>query len=188
MTTRFAEIIELKRQLDDKLKTFGKDAIAEAFAPFFAANRDVDGVCWSQYTPYFNDGDSCEFGVHEPSIILTLAAAKAYKPEADWSEYSTARVEEKPLAECTPEELRTLAEAKESASDMLPEDEYFGYNNPRCFESWDLRDSSYNLEQMGFDNVWGQIPEEVFESVFGDHVEVRIMRDGTVEVTECEHD
>ena len=188
MTTKFQQIIDLKQQLDAKLKGFGKEAIAEAFAPFFAANPNIDGIYWTQYTPYFNDGDPCEFSVHDPSIILTLAAAKALRPDQDWSEYSTARVENKQLADCTPEELRQLAEAKETASDMLPEYESFGWNNPRCLDSWDLRETAYNMETTGFDKVWGQIPEEVFESVFGDHVEVRIMRNGTVEVSECDHD
>lgn len=34
------------------------------------AVEGVESVRWEQYTPYFNDGDACEFGVHEPSVKL----------------------------------------------------------------------------------------------------------------------
>ncbi|UDL15302.1 hypothetical protein SEA_KUDEFRE_73 [Gordonia phage Kudefre] len=29
---------------------------------------EVEAVRWEQYTPYFNDGDACEFGVREASL------------------------------------------------------------------------------------------------------------------------
>lgn len=32
----------------------------------------VEGVVWNQYTPYFNDGDACEFSIHEASVILSF--------------------------------------------------------------------------------------------------------------------
>lgn len=31
---------------------------------------DILRVEWVQYTPYFNDGDECHFGVHEVNIVL----------------------------------------------------------------------------------------------------------------------
>lgn len=34
------------------------------------AHPGVKGVAWRQYTPYFNDGDECEFGVREMDAIL----------------------------------------------------------------------------------------------------------------------
>jgi hypothetical protein len=43
----------------------------EALAPSLQALLDhevVKAVRWEQYTPYFNDGDVCEFGVNEPEV------------------------------------------------------------------------------------------------------------------------
>lgn len=156
MTSKFQEIITLREQLNAKLKDFGQEAFTEGFAPFFAANPQVEGVTWTQYTPYFNDGDACEFSVHEPCLILNEQTARVINPDGDFDEYDA--------------------------------DDFSGYGNPRRFESWDLRETTFNLEKIGFDAVWSQIPSEVFESVFGDHVEVRIMRDGTVTVEEYSHD
>lgn len=188
MSNKFDEIMTLRAELEAKLQEFGQEAFTEGFAPFFAANPHVDGVIWTQYTPYFNDGDACEFGVNDPAVILSLAVARAVRPDRDWSEYSTTPRSGNMADELTPDQLRALADAKESGVDSLPEDESFDYDNPRRFDSWDLRSTEYTFERMGFDKVWGRIPEEVFKSVFGDHVEVLIRRDGTVIVEEYEHD
>lgn len=32
------------------------------------ASDAVEAIRWTQYTPYFNDGEACEFSVHEPYI------------------------------------------------------------------------------------------------------------------------
>lgn len=31
----------------------------------------VSGLIWEQYTPYFNDGDPCEFSINEARVLLT---------------------------------------------------------------------------------------------------------------------
>lgn len=41
------------------------DALKELLEPTFKANPTLLGVRWAQYTPYFNDGDTCVFGVNE---------------------------------------------------------------------------------------------------------------------------
>ena len=32
---------------------------------------EIDSIRWDQYTPYFNDGEPCEFGSYEPRFRLT---------------------------------------------------------------------------------------------------------------------
>lgn len=32
--------------------------------PLFDKSKKIESIGWTQYTPYFNDGDSCEFGVN----------------------------------------------------------------------------------------------------------------------------
>ncbi len=56
-----AQINEIKQQLVDKLKPRFKDL----FIPFLTKYPQVKEVRWTQYTPYFNDGESCEFSVNE---------------------------------------------------------------------------------------------------------------------------
>lgn len=64
----FQELMDLKKAYDDKVAAFGKDAVVAAFAPFFGAHPEASAVRWRQYTPYFNDGDACEFSVHEMRV------------------------------------------------------------------------------------------------------------------------
>lgn len=155
MSNKFEEIISLRSELERKIKSFGKEAITEGFAPFFAANPAVDGVVWTQYTPYFNDGEACTFSVGDPALILDRETAARLRPDQDFDE---------------------------------TEEDYTPWDHPLCFESWDLRETEFNQEKIGFGAVWGQIPEEVFLSVFGDHVKVTLMRDGNVTIDDYEHD
>ena len=38
---------------------------------------NVKSVRWEQYTPYFNDGDACEFNIYDAKILVSGAAEDA---------------------------------------------------------------------------------------------------------------
>lgn len=42
----------------------GQAALGGAFKELFEKHETLESVTWAQYTPYFNDGDSCMFSVH----------------------------------------------------------------------------------------------------------------------------
>lgn len=48
-----------------QVKAKARDAIASLFKAFFAQYPTVTAIGWTQYTPYFNDGEPCEFSKHE---------------------------------------------------------------------------------------------------------------------------
>lgn len=48
-----------------------KDKMRGIFKAFFEAHPEVKTIHWTQYAPYFNDGDECVFGVHEPHFTRT---------------------------------------------------------------------------------------------------------------------
>lgn len=56
---------ELKKEITKKATAEGKKEIKAHLDGLFKANPTVKGIRWKQYTPYFNDGDPCEFRVHE---------------------------------------------------------------------------------------------------------------------------
>lgn len=65
---------KLKREikgLKEQIKSVGELAIKELATEFFKAFPEVECFSWTQYTPYWNDGDVCEFGAHTdyPEII-----------------------------------------------------------------------------------------------------------------------
>lgn len=58
------------------LREEAKVAIKEEFKNFFAKHPQVESIVWTQYAPYFNDGDACVFRVHEFSFKGTLGEVK----------------------------------------------------------------------------------------------------------------
>lgn len=58
---------ELKASKEQYLKTIkesGQEMLKKEFQDFFTANPTIEAVGWTQYTPYFNDGDACVFSIH----------------------------------------------------------------------------------------------------------------------------
>lgn len=129
LETILAQAKQIKAQLAEALKP----ELAEQARAVFADER-IRAIRWTQYTPYFNDGDPCIFRVNQDSC-LDIGTGEFQ------DSYSCALGE------------------KESAP-------------VRAFERFIAQDEL----------------SEVFKDAFGDHVEVTIKRDGTVETEEYEHD
>lgn len=54
-----------------EFKTKAQAAMKESFKEVFDLFPEITAIRWVQYTPYFNDGDTCEFGVHE-AVVTNL--------------------------------------------------------------------------------------------------------------------
>ena len=52
-----------QKEYEALLRADGETAIKDLLKGWFSEHPDTYGVKWAQYTPYFNDGDPCEFGV-----------------------------------------------------------------------------------------------------------------------------
>lgn len=134
------EFDEKRQELTAQLK---KDFPA-LLAPLFEKYPGVKNVRWTQYTPYFNDGDACEFSSNAGYADLNYDGYEDQDEDEDESE-ETVKVEAEPIA--APEEA---------------EDE--------------------------FQEVLASIDDSFYKDLFGDHVEVTVLRDGTINVEEYEHD
>jgi hypothetical protein len=98
---------KVKEEYEAKIKAEGEAALKEGLKSFFEANPNIEAVRWTQYTPHFNDGDACVFGVHEPSAQL--------KGSEDFQDEYDIRKEH-------PAEAKALSELEgllESAEDVL---------------------------------------------------------------------
>lgn len=54
-------IDELRRQMNERFKEEFKPAMRE----WLAATPEVEAIRWRQYTPWFNDGEPCEFSMKD---------------------------------------------------------------------------------------------------------------------------
>jgi hypothetical protein len=52
-------------KVETEFQTKAKAALQGAFKEFFKENPAITSIEWVQYTPHFNDGDTCYFGVHD---------------------------------------------------------------------------------------------------------------------------
>lgn len=56
-----AEYKEIKSNMKNKLSESFKSYIKT----YFDKNPEIKTIFWNQYTPYFNDGDTCTFSVYD---------------------------------------------------------------------------------------------------------------------------
>ena len=62
-----AKIAALNEEMKDKSKILMKETLKEFFTKYDGV---VSNIFWTQYTPFFNDGESCEFSVHDVHVQL----------------------------------------------------------------------------------------------------------------------
>ncbi len=68
LKTMIENLNKARAAYEAQLKTLGKDtakAVAAELAPLIPEGCVLR---WTQYTPYFNDGDACTFSVNEPQL------------------------------------------------------------------------------------------------------------------------
>lgn len=102
----------------------------EIIKPIFA-ELGIESVSWRQYTPYFNDGDECEFGVRNDHDSISIDGKDYYD------------------------------------------------------------DDNYKKEEDRFKKVAAvlqSVPDEFYKDLFGDHSEITVKADGTIETEQYEHD
>jgi hypothetical protein len=81
----FDEMNAEMQALRENYQKRGQEIFKLAFKEFFDANPEVHVVGWRQYTPYFNDGDTCEFNCYAEYAFVSNA--KDYE-NIQWGEYS----------------------------------------------------------------------------------------------------
>lgn len=62
---KLSELQAIKVQYEKAIQENGEKLLKEEFKTFFDKAPEVLSVKWRQYTPYFNDGDPCNFNADE---------------------------------------------------------------------------------------------------------------------------
>ncbi len=93
--TELDKFLKSKAEFQKNLKDAGGKLLTSLTKDFFNTHPEVLAIRWRQYTPYFNDGDACQFHVDgNVQAKVDVAVATAMDPEdADdedgwWSQYS----------------------------------------------------------------------------------------------------
>lgn len=60
------------KQLQEKAREMSHELFVEGSKQVFADFPELVSVSWRQYTPYFNDGDTCTFRAHNEYPAMTV--------------------------------------------------------------------------------------------------------------------
>lgn len=76
--SKLKELSKTNEAMKKRLMDEGKAAFAEHFETFFKKNTQVESLRWTQYTPYFNDGEDCHFGVGDTMVKVEGLKGEEY--------------------------------------------------------------------------------------------------------------
>ncbi len=160
MTTLKELAIEMEASRN-KMRKVGKDALISAFKEYFEKHPIVEKVLWTQYTPYFSDGDPCVFDINQFELrffkdkIKDGAINKSY--DQSYNEDEDEDYEDSPS--------------------------YGEFYNKDYFDS-EHKEAENDLSEL--ESQCYEI-DSVLKNVFGDHCLVVATREG-FNVTEWEHE
>jgi len=157
--------------LKDEAKKTSQEYMKEAFINFFTKTPEVQLVTWQQYTPYFNDGDSCKFSVNDPNFykdsderdedVLKGGYFEPFKKPGQWVYDNRAT---------SPSYERQIQDYDATVAAAGPE---------RVEE---IRASIKEIKSL-----FKEIKDEYFEMMFGGHAQVDATAAG-FDVNEYQHD
>lgn len=134
------QINNLNRQMQEK----SKELMKEAFRDFLEKYDDVvDNIYWTQYTPHFNDGEACEFGVNDVYILLKNDEDACDYEGSTISDKEDIRDLKKTIAEIEAWEKDPIAAARRHQSEYIkkynrdpfaPERSWYGNNRGKTSE------------------------------------------------------
>lgn len=146
--------------------------------------EDFESISWTQYTPYFNDGESCEFGVYAN----------------EYGKYNGQEMQDIGI-ETPYKYTRVLADENEVKRNVELVNLYRitdWSGNPRHLNSKvgeygyvDNKDENLHPSSSFcfiLFSVINMIPSEILREVIGDHIEVTLHKDGTITTENYEHD
>lgn len=71
-TLSVSRVTDAIRAMEEAQKSAGyhlKQALLDLATPFLKDYPDIYGITWTQYAPYFNDGDPCTFRVNDLELV-----------------------------------------------------------------------------------------------------------------------
>lgn len=160
-----SQIEEINKKKEEMVEELRKD-FPEILKPVFEECEIIQSFSWNQYTPYFNDGDACEFSVNLDYPDIN---------GINWDDFSS--------SEQGYDGYEFIAKSYHTDMDKYNElIQKYPENTPS--------DKLIKLagEVLKFQDALSSIPDEFFLDLFGDHVSVTIDKEGNVTTNEYDHD
>ena len=69
---KYAELKKKRDEMEKEFQSLAGELFKEKASGLFEKYPTLKSFGWAQYTPYFNDGDECIFGVNDENIYLEM--------------------------------------------------------------------------------------------------------------------
>lgn len=167
-STSINDAIDEIKSLKAKQRDVAQGVI-DGLRPLIKSTKYISQISWTQYTPFFNDGDACEFRVNDVELRLSDEGAAAlnnrgvhtkYYKAGDWdvdNDYDPG----------------TINEAIEKSADVLNYEDFV-----------ELQKIVKEIDDI---NTFIHEAEDAMKDAFGDHTRVVVTAKG-IETEEYEHD
>lgn len=160
-TEKFKELQQKQKkinQLNTELTKFSSEIFEDFYKYIFDKYNTLESFAWSQYTPYFNDGDSCVF----------FANTEYIKVNGDYAEDSIWFNKKNVTNWGTWNPKEKVYEGREEVEN----------------KSYDkvLNESHDEITQF-----LSQFDNDFYLRKFGDHAEITVTRTG-FDISDCDHD
>jgi len=190
------DLKSLKSRIEDftaECKKRNEAFFAEAVKSIFEEFPCVDSFSWTQYTPYFNDGDTCNFSAHTDYFTMTTDGGEMeWEGEYELKEYANKAKNSPAINSAIEVQLATLEKDKKNAIEA----EFFGEAERIKNKIEELKsqlippNTDYALYLKAYQtikNVLGAFDDDAFKMLFGDHCRVLVAKD-SVTTEEYSHD
>lgn len=144
------KLIEDFTKAQEEIRVKLEAELKKTFKAFFE-ETGVTAVIWSQYSPYFNDGDECVFSVHAP--VFTNAPLDDLENVSAWGEYEG-----------------------EDESVWLYGEDVYGYDDPAegAVVPQEIIPALDALSKL----IQNSALEDIFKALFNNHVKVTATAEG----------
>jgi hypothetical protein len=78
------ELADKRKAVEEASRNEARKILTPGLRDFMEAHPEIEAIRWRQFTPYFNDGDACEFGVGE--LTYKLVGGDVYDDEGDYED------------------------------------------------------------------------------------------------------
>lgn len=182
-TAEFSALLEKKANLEEQIKAEAKEVFSNSAKEIFEQYGDqVATFGWQQYTPYFNDGDPCEFSKGEIFIYSPQEIEDEDKDISYWESEGIFGYRGN---------SKTLHKHKETGetTDYIPYNREARETPTHLYESVPNPDYDPDLDKAkdAVIKLCNLIDEDTALALFGDHTTVIVKPTG-VETDDCEHE
>jgi hypothetical protein len=169
------ELESCTKQLEE-IKAAGiskaKSVIQDSVKKLFEAYPNVKSASWRQYTPYFNDGDTCTFSAHIDYIDMVFErnGEEIEEEEVYGGYYKDA-----------------IVAGKDTFVDKKVYDGYDSVTRKTKYRTETV--TVYPEYKFAYElqRVLGAC-EPYLQDVFGDHIKVTVVAPGKIEIEDHDHD